>query len=168
MTEPLSPSQTIGPLWGFALMFEGSAQAVDPSEPGALRLYGNVSDGLGPLGYPDSLLEVWHGEQWARTRPDEDGNYAVVVRKPPPLELPDGAGVQAPHLNLCVFARGLLKQVITRVYFPDEAAANAADPVLALVDPDDRETLVGTYDADGGLRFDVRIQGDRETVFFAL
>jgi protocatechuate 3,4-dioxygenase alpha subunit len=89
-----------------------------------------------------------------------------VVRKPGRTTGPAGEK-QAPHLELTVFARGLLRQLATRIYFPDEAEANDADPVLRLVDPDRRETLVAR--AMGGvLHFDVRLQGAGETVFFAL
>ena len=81
--------------------------------------------------------------------------------KPGPL---DG---QAPHVELLVFARGLLKHLLTRIYFPDEADANESDPVLSSVDADDRPTLIATPDEDG-YRFDVRLQGDDQTVFFAV
>jgi protocatechuate 3,4-dioxygenase alpha subunit len=73
----------------------------------------------------------------------------------------------APHLNINVFARGLLRHLATRMYFPDEAGANAKDRVLSQVDPKRRETLVAHPD-DGVLRFDIRLQGDSETVFFQL
>jgi protocatechuate 3,4-dioxygenase alpha subunit len=163
--DVLSPSQTIGPLYGFALMFEGSQFAVQPGTPGAVRLAGRVLDGAGePLSYPESMVEVWHGDQWARGRTDADGRFEFVVSKPVPEPLPDGRE-QAPYLNLSVFARGLLKQAQTRIYFPDEEAANASDPVLALVPEADRHTLVAR-DEDGALRFDVHLQGEHETVFF--
>ena len=74
--------------------------------------------------------------------------------------------MQAPHILVSVFARGLLKRVVTRIYFPDEQAANEADPVLAAVDPDRRATLVGRSDGGGLLRFDLRLRGAGETVFF--
>jgi protocatechuate 3,4-dioxygenase alpha subunit len=100
----------------------------------------------------------------ARGRTDDTGRYSVVVRKPAPTATPDGE--LAPHLNVAVFARGLLKQVVTRIYFPDEEAANAADPVLELVPPEDRELLVAVPEGDV-LRFDIHLQGERETPFFA-
>jgi protocatechuate 3,4-dioxygenase alpha subunit len=78
---------------------------------------------------------------------------------------PGGASA-APHLNVNVFARGLLRHLVTRVYFSDEEAANATDPVLARVDPSRRATLVARLDA-GVMRFDVHLQGAEETVFFA-
>ena len=159
-----TPSQTSGPLWGFALMFEDSQNAVDADSPGALRLEGRVFDGNRPLAYPDCLLEVWQGEQFARSRTDEEGRFRLVVRKPEPLSAPDGA-VLAPHLNVSVFARGLLKQAQTRLYFPDEEEANASDPVLELVPEEDRNTLIAREE-NGVLRFDIHLQGEQETVFF--
>ena len=166
MPEIPSPSQTIGPLYGFALMFEGSHQAVPPDSPGAVRIEGLVLDGDGvPLAWPEGFLEFWQGEQWARTRTDEQGSYGVVVRKPQAVPTPDGR-LQAPHVNVTVFARGLLKQALTRVYFPDETAANAADPILELVPESDRELLIARQDGDA-LRFDIRLQGENETPFFA-
>ena len=130
-----------------------------------MRIEGIVSDGGGPVAWPECFLEFLHGEQWARTRTDPDGRYTVVVRKPEPEALP-GGGAQAPHLNVNVFARGLLKQALTRVYFPDETAANGVDPILELVPEDDRRLLVARADGDV-LRFDIRLQGAHETPFFA-
>ena len=75
--------------------------------------------------------------------------------------------MQAPHFNVTVFARGLLRHLVTRMYFPDETEANGADPVLNLVEPARRETLIAK-NCGGVLRFDVRLQGERETVFFAI
>ena len=162
-----SHSQTTGPLWGFALLFEGCQHGVDPASAGAMRLTGRVVDGDGnPVAYPDAFVEVWQGEQFARGRTDADGRYEVVVAKPGSVPAPI-AGTFAPYLNLAIFARGLLKQALTRVYFPDEAQANAADPVLALVPAGDRAALVAADDGAGGLTFDVILQGDGETPFFA-
>jgi protocatechuate 3,4-dioxygenase alpha subunit len=155
----------MGPLYGYALMFEGSHEAVAPDSPGAVRIEGLILDGDGvPLAWPEGYIEVWEGEQMARGRTDDTGRYSVVVRKPAPTATPDGE--LAPHLNVAVFARGLLKQVVTRIYFPDEEAANAADPVLELVPPEDRELLVAVPEGDV-LRFDIHLQGERETPFFA-
>ena len=86
-------------------------------------------------------------------------------------EAPHGAGVcsaEAPHIDVSVFARGLLDRVVTRIYFPDEADANAADPVLAAVPADRRDTLVATDAGEGTLRFDIRLRGAGETVFLAV
>jgi protocatechuate 3,4-dioxygenase, alpha subunit len=111
----------------------------------------------------DALVELWHpAVGFGRSATDGQGRFAFVVAKPP-------RGEEAPHLEAMVFARGLLKQVFTRVYFPDEEEANAADPVLAALEPDRRTTLVAEPASErDGLRFDVRLQGERETVFFAL
>jgi protocatechuate 3,4-dioxygenase alpha subunit len=87
--------------------------------------------------------------------------FHFIVTKPTP-----GAEGDAPHLNMTVFARGLLRHVATRMYFPDEAA-NAKDRVLGRVDPTRRETLIAHHDR-GVLRFDIRLQGESETVFFQL
>ena len=166
MSEMQSPSQTIGPLYGFSLMFEGSHEAVAPDSPGAVRIEGLILDGDGvPLSWPEGFIELWQGDQWARARTDAGGLYSVVVRKPEPTPTPDGA-VLAPYLNVAIFARGLLKQALTRVYFPDEAQANAADPVLELVPQEDRRLLIARPDGDV-LRFDIHLQGADETPFFA-
>jgi protocatechuate 3,4-dioxygenase alpha subunit len=160
-----SPSQTSGPLWGFALLFDGSENGVNPASPGAIELRGRVLDGDGrPVGWPDALIEIWHGDQLARTRTDAEGLYRAVVAKPEPQTAPDGTPL-APHLNVSLFARGLLKQLVTRIYFPDETAANAADPALGHVPPESRATLIARPDGDG-LRFDLILQGEGETAFF--
>jgi protocatechuate 3,4-dioxygenase alpha subunit len=155
-----TPSQTVGPFFGFALPFEEDANAVSPQEPGAVRVEGQVLDGAGePV--PDALLEAWHGRQFARCRTDAEGAFHFTVRKP---DAPQGA---APFLNLTVFARGLLRHLCTRIYFPEEQAANEDDAALARVDPRRRHTLIARQDS-GILHFDVRLQGEDETVFFAL
>jgi protocatechuate 3,4-dioxygenase alpha subunit len=165
MTLGPTPSQTSGPLFGFALMFEGGEHAVDPASPGAVALEGVVLEAEGePFAYPECFLEVWHGDQFARTRTAEDGTWRVTVRKPGSERTPDGETL-APHLNVTVFGRGLLKQAQTRIYFPDEALANDRDPVLALVPVERRGTLIAR-EVPGGLRFDIRMQGEDETVFF--
>jgi protocatechuate 3,4-dioxygenase, beta subunit len=158
--ETTSPSQTIGPLYGFALMWPGCEQAADPGQPGSVRVRGRVFDGAGAVvAYPELMLELWAGDQFARTRTDTDGAFSVVLTKP---AAPAG---QAPHVNVALFSRGLLKQAQTRLYFPDEASANAADPVLTAVPADRRPTLIARQ-ADGELVFDIHLQGDQETVFF--
>lgn len=165
MTLGPTPSQTSGPLFGFALMFEGGEHAVDPAAPGAIALEGAVIEADGdPFAYPECFLEVWQGDQFARTRTAEDGSWCVTVRKPRPERTVDGETL-APHLNVTLFGRGLLKQAQTRIYFPDEEAANDRDPVLALVPAERRQTLIARA-VPGGLRFDVRMQGEDETVFF--
>ena len=104
---------------------------------------------------------------FGRCPTDAEGRWAVRTVKPGPLPAPDG-GAEAPHLDVSVFARGLLARLVTRVYFPDEADANAADPVLASIpDPAARARLVAVA-YEGGLRFDIRLQGEQETPFLAI
>jgi protocatechuate 3,4-dioxygenase, alpha subunit len=155
--EP-TPSQTAGPFFGFALPFADGPRADQRS---TVRIEGQLLDGAGqPV--PDGLVEAWQGDQFARCGTDPEGLFHLLVSRPPAG--PDG---QAPHLEVTVFARGLLRHLNTRLYFPDEQAANAADPVLQAVDPARRHTLMARSDG-GALRFDVRLQGDEETVFFAI
>jgi protocatechuate 3,4-dioxygenase alpha subunit len=159
-----TPSQTVGPFFGFALPFPGDSDAVTPGAR-VHRIEGQVLDGAGqPV--PDCLVEAWHGEQFARCRTDAEGAFHVNVRKPPAVRRPDGRA-RAPHLNVTVLARGLLRHLATFLYFPDEEEANRADPVLALLEPGARDTLIARLDGEV-LRFDIHLQGEGETVFFAL
>ena len=160
-----TPSQTVGPFFGFALPYEGDASPAQPGSPRALRVEGVVTDGAGePV--PDAILEVWESDQFARCRTDVEGAFHFSIEKPVRHADADGSA-HAPHLNVTVFARGLLRHLMTRMYFPDEAPANELDPVLRLVAADRRATLVARP-SGGALQFDVRLQGDGETVFFAL
>lgn len=162
-----SPSQTIGPMYGFALYRDGMDRSVEPGDSAEIVIEGLLLDGDGePIPYPDALIELWQGDQLVRGRTDPFGLWRVYVRRPESIpELPDGRQ-QAPHLNVTVWARGLTKQAQTRVYFPAEEAANAADPILALVESERRDLLVAKAQDDGSLRFDISLQGERETVFF--
>lgn len=174
MTElVLTPSQTSGPLFGFCLLFDGSDRAIpgvggtDSAAGGVpVSLAGTVLDGTGrPYGLPRGLIEVWHGQQWARARTDADGRFRVSLFRPAPGQTPDGQFL-APYFNVAVFGVGLLKQRITRVYFPDEQAANDKDAVLRLVPEEDRGKLIGTLEDDGTLRFQIVLQGPGETPTF--
>jgi protocatechuate 3,4-dioxygenase alpha subunit len=175
-----TPSQTVGPFFSFGLCTPEAANphVVAPDTPGALRIGGVVYDGAGaPMN--DAMLEIWqadpqgrYGEAgfggFARCGTDADGRFEFVTVKPGAVRGPDGAQ-QAPHIAMSVFARGLLKRLVTRIYFPDEAEANANDPILSAIDdPELAATLVAVPEEDGRLRFDVRLQGDRETCFFAI
>ena len=166
MSGPLTPSQTVGPFFGVGLPFEKGEQLAPPGSAGVMRIEGQVFDGKGePV--PDALLEIWQpGTGFGRARTDSEGVFSFTPVKPGAVPAPDGR-VQAPHFNVTVFARGLLRHLVTRMYFPDETEANAADPVLNLVEPARRETLIAKH-CDGVLHFDVRLQGERETVFFAI
>lgn len=165
-----TPSQTIGPFFNFALPFDSGPYVVPDGTPGAIRVVGRVTDGAGePV--PDALIETWQADAdgrfggspdfrgYGRCPTDEDGEFFFLTVKPGQV-----AG-RAPHIDVILFARGLLLNLVTRIYFPDEEAANAADPVLAAVDPERRATLVAHKDGDT-LRFDIRLQGEHETVFF--
>lgn len=154
-----TPSQTVGPFYSIGLCRRPDDELVPPDAPGAVRLTGTLFDGEGtPI--RDGVLEVWDGERWGRCGTDSEGRFSFTIAKPAAR-----AG-EAPRLDVHVFARGLLRHQLTRVYFPDEPEANAADPVLAALPEGDRRTLVAEAE-DGALRFDVRMQGDRATVFFA-
>jgi protocatechuate 3,4-dioxygenase, alpha subunit len=152
-----TPSQTVGPFFEVALCVRVQNEIVAADAPDALRIEGRILDGSGePV--PDAMVEIW--PEWGRCGTDGEGRYSFVTRRPPP------AGAQAPHLAMLVFARGLLKPVLTRLYFPGEPA-NAHDPVLLGISDDERATLVA-HAEEGVLRFDVHLQGERQTAFFAL
>lgn len=157
---PPTPSQTVGPFFGFAMPFAGDADAVAPGSPGSVRIEGQVFDGAGaPV--PDAILEVFEGDQFARCRTDEEGAFHFTVRGPAP------SGPEAAHLNLFVFARGLLRHLATRIYMPAGDGDLERDPLLAHVPAGRRHTLVARPTASG-LHFDVHLQGPEETVFVAL
>jgi protocatechuate 3,4-dioxygenase alpha subunit len=186
MTPEPTPPQTVGPFFHFALLEEDQSKLVSPDHPSAIRIGGTVYDGAGEV-VPDAMLEIWqanaagryaHPEDaredlpidenfsgFGRCGTDAEGRFEFVTIKPGPVPGPDGR-LQAPHISISIFARGLLKRLATRLYFPDEEAANAADPVLAsIADEDLRSTLVARA-VDSGLRFDVYLQSDRQTAFF--
>jgi protocatechuate 3,4-dioxygenase alpha subunit len=158
-----TPSQTVGPFFRIGLVDANLVVAPGDAEP--VRVEGQVLDGAG-AGVPDALVEILGPAGFGRCLTDAEGRYRFVVSKPAPLHHPDGT-VEAPHLEVSVFARGLLQRVATRLYFPGEAA-NTTDPVLASIADDDvRATLVAGA-GDGALHFDVHLQGPQETAFFGL
>ena len=168
MFLPPTPPQTIGPFFHIGLDVPGTEQLVPANHPGVVRIHGRVLDGAGdPV--DDALIEVWdaHGARFGRCATDAEGRYHFLAVKPLGGSAA-GAPGEAPLLNVSVFARGLLDRLVTRIYFPDEEAANAADPVLSTIaDPDARATLVARAEAKS-LRFDIHLRGEQETVFFAL
>ena len=184
----LTPSQTVGPYFAMRLPWPEGPFVVPEETPGAITIIGRLYDGAGNI-IPDGLIETWQACPDGRfTHPDDprgaaehggqsfrgfgrcptapDGSYRIVTVKPGSLPTPDGS-IEAPHLDVSVFARGMLNRVVTRMYFPDEMAANAADPVLCSISEQARRaTLIAVPEPEGELRFDIRLQGDRETVFF--
>lgn len=166
MTD-VTPSQTVGPFLHIGLPWRDGPFAVADGTPGSFTITGRVIDGDGaPL--PDAMIETWQsgaaGQRgFARCATDQNGTYRVVTVRPPAQQARDG-GTEAPHVDVAVFSRGLLKHLVTRIYFPD-AAENADDPVLRALPEARRATLVAER-MDGGYRFDIRLQGDGETVFF--
>ena len=168
-----TPSQTIGPFFDIGFRWL-TPEVVADSHPGAIRIEGQVFDGNGdPI--PDAVIEVFQADQHGQFPPDTDsawcgfgrclsdesGRYHFVTVKPGPVE--PGA---APHIALSVFARGLLQRLVTRCYFADEEPANANDPLLRSIGGDLSATLLAQ--ADGRTyHFDVRVQGAKETAFFA-
>jgi protocatechuate 3,4-dioxygenase, alpha subunit len=181
----LTPSQTVGPYFAIGLPSEGGNLIVPEDAPGAIRITGTVYDGRGDV-IPDHLIEFWqpdaegrfadiygYGEQstlegfhgfgrWGVE--DGDGTYQMVTIKPGQVPGPNGK-LQAPHIDVTLFARGMLNRVVTRVYFADEPEANALDQVLATVPAARRGTLLAEPTADG-YKFDIHLQGVGETVFF--
>jgi protocatechuate 3,4-dioxygenase, alpha subunit len=154
-----TPSQTVGPYYAIGLCGRPDNELVARDYPGALPLEGALFDGQGePIN--DGLIELWDasGRRWGRCGTDPSGAFSFIVAKPE-------AAVGAPHLEVTVFSRGLLRHQLTRVYFPDEREANEADPVLSRLRPEERATLLGAAE-DGGVRFDIHMQGPDATAFF--
>jgi len=184
MPLQVTPSQTVGPYFAIGMTWEDGPYVVPEGTDGAIRIRGRVTDGEGrPV--PDAVIETWQADAdgrfdhpddprgpasgfrgFGRCGTDGDGGYAILTVKPGPVPGPGGT-TQAPHIDVSVFARGLLNRCVTRIYFADEADANAADPVLSSVPEARRGTLVAEP-TDDGYRFDVRLQGERETAFFAI
>ena len=168
MTSRVTPAQTIGPFFHGALCRAGDERLVEPSSPGALELTGRVVDGAGAA-VTDALVELWATDgttrAFGRAPTDAAGEFRFTVRKPASIPGP-GESVQAPHLCVSLFARGLLHRLVTRIYFPDEAAANARDPLLAsIVEPARRALLVARAAGPRALRFEITLQGPAETPF---
>lgn len=151
-----------------------------------IRIEGRIVDGDG-MPINDAMLEIWQADAqgryahprdnralpnskfkgFGRSATDKDGVYSFDTVKPGTVPGPGGKP-QAPHVVFCIFSRGMLRQIYTRLYFADEAA-NASDPILSLVPEDRRGTLVAHKTMRGDLpvyRFDIRVQGENETVFF--
>ncbi|MEY2446099.1 MAG: protocatechuate 3,4-dioxygenase, alpha subunit [Ilumatobacteraceae bacterium] len=188
-----TPSQTVGPYFTMRLSGEGQNVLTSPETVGErIRIEGRVLDG-DRRHIEDAMIELWQADSAGRYHhPADDrddvpmdpaftgfgrcasdfqtGAFSFLTIKPGPVPHPNG-GLQAPHLSLTIQARGMLNPTFTRVYFADEEAANAADPVLQSVPPARRSTLIAhrvdTSDSSVPTYcFDIRYQGDDETAFF--
>jgi protocatechuate 3,4-dioxygenase alpha subunit len=185
----LTPSQTIGPF--FAVMLPlGSNELVAPGTPGSIVIEGAVFDGAGaPVS--DALIEIWQADRrgryahpgdprfadvadppgfggWGRCPTSADGTFRFVTVMPGAVVGVDERP-QAPHVSVSLFARGLLRRLSTRIYFPTETHANALDPVLSsIADSAVRATLVAAEAGPARFRFDIRLRGENETAFFAV
>jgi protocatechuate 3,4-dioxygenase alpha subunit len=187
---PQSPSQTIGPFFHFGLIAGGENILVNEDTTGQrIRIEGVVLDGDG-VGIPDALVEIWQADAqgyfnhpadpsrekvdqsfhgFGRCDTDNGGRFWFKTIKPGGVPWNDGSH-QAPHVNVRIFARGMLSPAVTRLYFSDEEA-NDTDPVLNSVERARRQTLVATLKESEELPcycFDIRLQGEHETVFFDL
>jgi protocatechuate 3,4-dioxygenase alpha subunit len=183
MTEPpmsdiRTPSQTAGPFLSIGMGWCSDSSTATSEGDRLIHVAGGVFDG-NRVPVTDAVLEFWQADAagsfardaafgwrgFARALSDGEGGYSLRTVKPGRVR--DGSGaLQAPHIDVSIFARGLLQRVVTRIYFSDEPAANAEDPVLAsITDPRRRATLVALLGEDG-YRFDIRLQGEEETVAF--
>ncbi|MGH3970712.1 MAG: protocatechuate 3,4-dioxygenase subunit alpha [Mycobacterium sp.] len=173
-----TPAQTVGPFFHCVLPYPGDNRLVADTGSGAVRLHGTVRDGAG-AGVPDALVELWQPGPdgrivaqpgslrregaaftgWGRCATDAAGHYGFTTLVPGPP-----AAGRAAFFAITVFARGLLNRLFTRAYLP--AANLDAEPLLATLDAARRQTLVCVADpAASGYRFDIHLQGERETVF---
>jgi protocatechuate 3,4-dioxygenase alpha subunit len=173
----ITPGQTVGPFFGQALPYAGGNELVPAGRPGAIRVHGVVYDGAG-VPIPDALVEIWQADAegrivqepgslhrdgwtftgWGRCEADGTGHYSFSTVLPGPTE-----PGKAPFIAVVVFARGLLDKLFTRIYLPGHPA-NDSDPLLASLTPRERESLIAVEEPTG-LRFDIHLQGERETVF---
>lgn len=189
-----TPSQTVGPFFSYALTPEQygydfksitGGSLIEGDVPGQrIRIEGRVLDGKGEV-VPDAMIEIWQADGEGRyahpadprgsniafkgfgrvgTGTDPEARFIFDTIKPGSVD-----GAQAPHVNVIVFMRGLLLHAYTRIYFSDEAAANARDPVLASVPTERLKTLIAVRDETSAgvvYRLDIHMQGPDETVFF--
>lgn len=196
MTSKQTPSQTIGPFFAYGLtpgqygyefadLANGDLLAHSPDESGLrIEIIGKVFDGEGQV-VSDAMIEIWQADSQGRyahpndarqsntsfrgfgrfgTGTEPGGSFKFKTIKPGSVD-----GEQAPHINVVVFARGMLSHAYTRIYFADESNANDKDRVLTSVPEDRRTTLLATADENAGAsiyRFDIHLQGNKETVFF--
>lgn len=168
-SRPVTPSQTVGPFFHDCLLRADARRDTIVGDRGdaQIRVEGRVLDGDGAA-VPDAVIEVWHAAGFARVGTDEDGRFSLTTVRPERAPY-DRSTVQAPHLSVAVFARGLMNHLFTRIYFEDEPSTTS-DPILRHVPEARRATLVAKAEPDAGLtrryRFDIVLQGEGETVFF--
>jgi len=186
MSGRSTPSQTVGPFFSIGLAPLNRANLAEGTAGEHIAIHGRVIDGDGQ-GVPDALLEIWQADAdgryplpehtpsqnnsatffgFGRIQTDEQGHFSFITIRPGPVHGPDGKP-QAPHLQISVFMRGLLRQLVTRLYFPQEPL-NASDPVLQVVPESRRETLIARLPEanKNNLEWNVCLQGANETVFF--
>ena len=179
-----TPGQTVGPFYGYALPFDKDNELLAPGSPGSIRLQGTVYDGAGHT-IPDAILEIWQPDAegnvvqktgslvrdgytftgWGRGAVGNSGVFTFTTVNPGPTRPVPGKPAAAPFISVAIFARGLTNRLFTRIYLPEDTEALANDPLLSSLDPERRKTLIARRDADGGLTWDVRLQGEGETVF---
>jgi protocatechuate 3,4-dioxygenase alpha subunit len=160
-----TPSQTVGPFFDFCLTPDTTHGHVFPESASRLRLTVRVLDGAGdPV--PDAVVEIWQARDvpggdagFGRLGTREDGSCEFDTVRP--YDPPEGAA----HINICLFARGLLRHLYTRLYFADDPRL-ASDPVLAIVQAGRRSTLIAKRAGSSAYIFHIRLQGPQETVFF--
>jgi protocatechuate 3,4-dioxygenase, alpha subunit len=187
MSNVPTASQTVGPFFSIGLAGMCRAETTPHATAGAsVTVRGRLLDGDGrPV--PDAVLEIWHADsagiygarnaakksapvavppEFGRVFTNDEGEFRFTTSKPGAVREPDGT-VQAPHLAVVLFMRGLLRHLVTRIYFAGESA-NSADPILELVPAERRETLLAAPSSDvpGEFCWDIRLQGERETAFF--
>ncbi|HKM66185.1 MAG TPA: protocatechuate 3,4-dioxygenase subunit alpha [Candidatus Acidoferrum sp.] len=187
MSLQATTSQTVGPYFHIGLSWLYVSEIADPGVSGQrVEIAGRVLDADG-AGVSDALIEIWQANSqgkyahpydpqdkpaepgflgYGRIPTDENGRFSFKTIKPGRVPGPDGK-LQAPHLVVSVFMRGLLRRLVTRIYFPDEPA-NAEDFALNLVEGSRRHTLIAKKSgkSDATLEWNVVLQGDEETVFF--
>jgi len=185
MSLRTTASQTVGPYLHIGLTWLVADNLIGPDVTGdPVTIDGRITDADGkPV--DDALVEIWQANARGRyDHPDDARNiplepgfrgfgrvptnaagaFRITTIKPGPVPAP-GGGMQAPHINVLIFMRGMLRELRTRLYFPDEPA-NASDPVLARVPAQRRGTLIATPRGSGTLGWNVVLQGSDETVFF--
>lgn len=179
-TRRATPGQTVGPFFAYGVEYPKMHEVAFPHAPGSILLGGTVFDGAGnPI--PDAFVEIWGADEdgaiprargsfrrddhtftgFGRAFTNDDGHFEFWTRNP------GGVGGRAPFFAAIVYARGLPDKLHTRIYLPEGAATIADDPLLSSLDEDERATLIATRTSDGGLHHDIRLQGEKETVFLA-